>query len=183
MIFGSFVISCSSSQFCVGLWLLSSHVPPPCTSVLSFGSESIRMMSNCLVDTVIGMLNASLIIWDMQTETPTILTRGWDGNTLLRWSPNGSYLFSASSSCCFRIWETQTWNCQRWRCDSPTNSMHAHTDETSSHMHTRDELHLFSRAVSIVYIPFVISQGMIFLVISQGTIFRYIAAANTNFKL
>lgn len=34
--------------------------------------------------------------------------------SLIRWSPNGQNVLTATSSPLFRIWETETWTCERW---------------------------------------------------------------------
>jgi len=57
--------------------------------------------------------DSGMIIWDVAFEVPNVIRR-YGGITILRWSPNGQYLFAGTTHKIFRIWETQTWTCQKW---------------------------------------------------------------------
>ncbi|EDV26253.1 uncharacterized protein TRIADDRAFT_54056 [Trichoplax adhaerens] len=58
-------------------------------------------------------LDNALMIWDVESETCTPLRRS-GGISLLKWSPDGSKLFAASSESIFRVWETRWWSCEKW---------------------------------------------------------------------
>jgi len=55
----------------------------------------------------------ALMVWDVALQTPVVLSRA-GGVTLLRWSPNGHYLLAATRTNVFRVWQTQTWTCEKW---------------------------------------------------------------------
>ncbi|XP_071947583.1 aladin-like isoform X2 [Antedon mediterranea] len=59
--------------------------------------------------------DTAMLIWDVAKGACTVLRRfGGGGVSHLRWSPDGERLFAATPSQMFRVWETQTWQCERW---------------------------------------------------------------------
>jgi hypothetical protein len=64
--------------------------------------------------------NSSVIIWDRVLGVGTSLAR-WNGPGihLVKWSPNGHYLFAATTSSLFLIFETKTWSVQKWNFSKP----------------------------------------------------------------
>ncbi|NXN09197.1 AAAS protein, partial [Indicator maculatus] len=56
-----------------------------------------------------------LQVWDVSTENCVQLQWfGGGGVTHLAWSPDGSKVLAATPSAVFRVWEAQTWTCERW---------------------------------------------------------------------
>ncbi|KAI8365194.1 WD40-repeat-containing domain protein [Radiomyces spectabilis] len=53
--------------------------------------------------------NSTLMIYDTLTLTGTPLKRYGKGNLLVRWSPDGDWLYVATSTGSIRIWETEHW--------------------------------------------------------------------------
>ncbi|KAF7721860.1 hypothetical protein EC973_004068 [Apophysomyces ossiformis] len=51
----------------------------------------------------------TLVIYDTLLQQTKPLKRYGKGNVLLRWSPDGEWLYSASISGYSRVWETRTW--------------------------------------------------------------------------
>ncbi|XP_078320217.1 aladin-like [Crassostrea virginica] len=86
------------------------HAPVTC---LAWDPSGRILLSASPVDT-------SLMAWDVPMETCIPLRRlGGGGVSLLRWSPDGSKVFSATPSQLFRVWETRTWTCEVWtKCTS-----------------------------------------------------------------
>ncbi|XP_053373470.1 aladin-like isoform X2 [Mercenaria mercenaria] len=83
----------------------SGHSP---VTSLSWSPDGRILMSASPVDT-------AMMAWDVALETCTPLRRfGGGGVSLVSWSPDGSKLFSATPSNVFRVWETRTWNCEKW---------------------------------------------------------------------
>lgn len=68
--------------------------------------------------------DTSILVWNVAMDDCVPLKRfGSGGSTFLKWSPDGSKLFSACPSSVFRIWECVNWTCQKWtkllaRCQS-----------------------------------------------------------------
>eukprot|EP00794_Sanderia_malayensis_P003209 gene3209-3685_t len=105
------------------VWLLD-----PNSSGLRPGANQHRFLSqpgHCPITTLSwsksGRLLASgspndsaVMIWDILLQRSTPLRRIGAGISFLRWSPCESQLFSATTSDMFRIWETNTWTCERW---------------------------------------------------------------------
>ncbi|KAK9820140.1 hypothetical protein WJX72_006556 [[Myrmecia] bisecta] len=55
------------------------------------------------------------VIWDAALGLGTPLRAGLERVSLLRWSPNGSYLLAGSPNGSFRLWETLSWSSKSWR--------------------------------------------------------------------
>ncbi|KAL6056097.1 Aladin WD repeat nucleoporin [Balamuthia mandrillaris] len=65
----------------------------------------------------------AVIVWDIVLGTCTPLNRlSTHGISLVRWSPNQSYLFAATTGGTFFVWETKTWNSQKWTFSGPCQS-------------------------------------------------------------
>ncbi len=60
-----------------------------------------------------SVYDSRVLVWDVATGVPAALQR-FGGTTLLRWSPDGAYLFAGGVNGVFRLWETNTWTCDRW---------------------------------------------------------------------
>ncbi|XP_071158564.1 aladin-like [Mytilus edulis] len=83
----------------------NSHTPVTC---LAWDPNGRILLSSSPVDTAI-------MAWDVAMETCTPLRRvGGGGVSLLKWSPDGSKVFSATPSHLFRVWETTKWSCEVW---------------------------------------------------------------------
>jgi len=62
-------------------------------------------------------LSKELIVWNISDNFPTVLSKSSvmsSGTTFLKWSPSGHYLFQATTTGSFRVWETRNWTCQTW---------------------------------------------------------------------
>ncbi|KAF0287431.1 Aladin [Amphibalanus amphitrite] len=60
--------------------------------------------------------DGALILWNVAEETHVPLSRvWWLGNTLCRWSPDGSKVLGATTGQTFRVWETVRWMDERYR--------------------------------------------------------------------
>ncbi|XP_069087059.1 aladin isoform X1 [Pleurodeles waltl] len=111
-------------QSCVLVWhvdptSLSTRPSSGCTQVLSHPGHSPvtslawspggeMLLSASPVDT-------TMLVWDVSTENCVPLQRvGGGGVTFLSWSPKGSKVLAAAPTGVFRVWETQTWTCERW---------------------------------------------------------------------
>jgi len=53
-------------------------------------------------------------VWDISLESATPLYRAGGGVTLTTWSPDERNVFAATPSSLFRVWETQSWTCDKW---------------------------------------------------------------------
>ncbi|XP_078321065.1 aladin-like [Crassostrea virginica] len=120
-------------QSCVLIW----HVEPtslatrPSTSSCQVLQQNHHAPVTCLAWDPSGRfllsaspVDTSLMAWDVPMETCIPLRRlGGGGVSLLRWSPDGSKVFSATPSQLFRVWETRTWTCEVWtKCTSRCKS-------------------------------------------------------------
>lgn len=57
----------------------------------------------------------AIIVWDVAKEEGIPLKCvGGGGITFIRWSPDSSKLFAATSSSTFRVFETRTWTSEKW---------------------------------------------------------------------
>jgi len=60
-------------------------------------------------------LNTSIIvIWDLQSNHHNIVKLSHKGITVIKWSPNGQYLFTGGLNEPMIMWETMTWDCFPW---------------------------------------------------------------------
>ncbi|XP_068671537.1 aladin-like [Montipora foliosa] len=114
------VVGCDNGLF---VWTVD-----PTSPVVRLGSSSVRHLSypgHAPVTTVSwspsGHLlvsgspaDSNLMVWDISLELATPLYRAGGGVTLTAWSPDERNLFAATPSSLFRIWETQTWTCDKW---------------------------------------------------------------------
>lgn len=114
------VVGCDNGLF---VWTVD-----PTSPVVRLGSSSVRHLSypgHAPVTTVSwspsGHLlvsgspaDSNLMVWDISLESATPLYRAGGGVTLTAWSPDERNLFAATPSSLFRIWETQTWTCDKW---------------------------------------------------------------------
>lgn len=58
--------------------------------------------------------DADILIWDVDLQKNTPLKRVGPPCSLLKWSPDRSYLFSATIGNVFRVWTTKNWTPERW---------------------------------------------------------------------
>uniref|UniRef100_A0A1Y1ND83 Aladin seven-bladed propeller domain-containing protein n=2 Tax=Photinus pyralis TaxID=7054 RepID=A0A1Y1ND83_PHOPY len=57
----------------------------------------------------------SILIWHVErNETSTLSMPGSHGNCLVKWSPRGNKLLTATVERVFRIWNCETWTSERW---------------------------------------------------------------------
>ncbi|CAL1547300.1 unnamed protein product [Lymnaea stagnalis] len=83
----------------------SSHSPVTSLSWSPFGDHLISACPK----------QASILVWDVPKETYVSLKRsGGGGISYLSYSPDGSKLFTASTSPIFRVWESKNWNWENW---------------------------------------------------------------------
>ncbi|XP_064647659.1 aladin-like isoform X2 [Lineus longissimus] len=111
-------------QTCILIW----HVDPMSLSTRpSTGSVQVLSHSgHCPITSIAwcpkgGALisaspaDTSMMVWDVGLETCVPLCRlGGGGVSLLHWSPDGGKLFAATPSSMFRVWDCQSWTCERW---------------------------------------------------------------------
>ncbi|CAH3154561.1 unnamed protein product [Pocillopora meandrina] len=114
------VVGCDCGLF---VWTVN-----PSSPILRLGGSSVRHLSypgHSPVTTVSwspsGQLlvsgspaDSNLMVWDVALETATPLYRAGGGVTLTSWSPDERNVLSATPSSLFRVWETQTWTCEKW---------------------------------------------------------------------
>ncbi|OPJ71894.1 transcription factor Sp1 isoform A [Patagioenas fasciata monilis] len=111
-------------QSCVLLWhldptSLSTRPSSGCAQVLSYPGHS-PVTSLAWAPGGQLLLSASpadtaMLVWDVSTESCVQLPWfGGGGVTYLSWSPDGSKVLAATPSAVFRVWEAQTWTCERW---------------------------------------------------------------------
>ncbi|KAK4879347.1 hypothetical protein RN001_007493 [Aquatica leii] len=59
--------------------------------------------------------DSAILMWNVEmNETSSLKEPSGYGNCVLKWSPIGNKLFSATSNLIFRVWECQTWKSERW---------------------------------------------------------------------
>lgn len=111
-------------QSCVLIW----HVEPtslatrPSTSSVQVLQQNNHSPVTCLAWDPNGRIllssspvDTAIMAWDVAMETGIPLRRvGGGGVSLLKWSPDGSKVFSATPSHLFRVWETTKWSCEVW---------------------------------------------------------------------
>ncbi|CAD5125037.1 DgyrCDS13281 [Dimorphilus gyrociliatus] len=59
-------------------------------------------------------IDNSVMVWDVELGRREPLKRFGGGVSLLRWSDDGSRLLSSYTSSLFRVWDTQTWQYEKW---------------------------------------------------------------------
>ncbi|CAO3630163.1 unnamed protein product [Mucor fragilis] len=63
---------------------------------------------------VVSAVSSTLVIYDLLLNRTTPLKRLGSGNIIVRWSPNGEWLFQGGSSGTnSRVWDTRTWTFQK----------------------------------------------------------------------
>ena len=64
---------------------------------------------------------SAVVVFDVRTGQSSSLRRpmATGGTTFVRWSPDGNYLFGATSTGTFLLWETKSWTSESWTTDSP----------------------------------------------------------------
>ncbi|XP_039602742.1 aladin isoform X1 [Polypterus senegalus] len=111
-------------QNCVLVWhvdpaSLSTRPSSGCAQVLSHpGHSPVTSLAWSPSGGILlsaSPVDTSMLVWDVANESCIPLQRvGGGGVTFLSWAPNGSRLLAATPSSLFRVWETQTWTCERW---------------------------------------------------------------------
>lgn len=111
-------------QSCILIWRID-----PLSLATHLWSSAVQMLSHpghCPVISLAwcpeeGLLASasptdnSIMVWNVALDSSFPIRRFGDGGvTFLRWSPDGSKLFSASPSFVFRVWECMTWSSQKW---------------------------------------------------------------------
>ncbi|XP_065610730.1 aladin [Cyrtonyx montezumae] len=111
-------------QSCVLVWhldptSLSTRPSSGCAQVLSYPGHS-PVTSLAWAPSGKLLLSASpvdtaMLVWDVSTESCVRLQWfGGGGVTFLAWSPDGSKVLAATPSAVFKVWEAQTWTCEKW---------------------------------------------------------------------
>lgn len=81
-----------------------NHYP---VSAVEWNSNGSLLVSASLND-------SDLIIWDIDYGRNTPLKRVGHPCSLIKWSPDGSKLFSSTVGGVFRVWYTEKWTPERW---------------------------------------------------------------------
>uniref|UniRef100_A0A8C7EF07 Aladin WD repeat nucleoporin n=1 Tax=Nothoprocta perdicaria TaxID=30464 RepID=A0A8C7EF07_NOTPE len=120
-------------QSCVLVWhldptSLSTRPSSGCAQVLSYpGHSPVTSLAWAPAGDLLlsaSPVDTAMLVWDVSTESCVQLQWfGGGGVTYLAWSPDGSKVLAATPSAVFRVWEAQTWTCERWptlrgRCQS-----------------------------------------------------------------
>ncbi|KAK5646188.1 hypothetical protein RI129_004652 [Pyrocoelia pectoralis] len=59
--------------------------------------------------------DSTILIWHVErNETSSLTIPTGHGNCIVKWSPKGNKLFSATTGRVFRVWDCQTWTPERW---------------------------------------------------------------------
>lgn len=82
-------------------------------SSVEWNSDGSLLVSASLND-------SDVIIWDVDYGRNTPLKRVGHPCSLIKWSPDNSKLFSATSGGVFRVWYTEKWTPERWSVKSGT---------------------------------------------------------------
>ncbi|KAK9869656.1 hypothetical protein WA026_003404 [Henosepilachna vigintioctopunctata] len=57
----------------------------------------------------------SIYVWNVELNRCSTLKKpSGSGNTLVKWSPTGDKMFTASNGIVFRVWDCKTWESERW---------------------------------------------------------------------
>ncbi|KAH8555013.1 WD40-repeat-containing domain protein [Umbelopsis sp. PMI_123] len=88
-----------------GAWMSYLQYPKH-TAILSLSWDPTPG-SHLLAST--AALDSTVVIWDTLTDTATPLRRPDNGLHIVRWSPNGVWIFVASVKGHIRVWETRRW--------------------------------------------------------------------------
>lgn len=114
------VVGCDNGLF---VWTVD-----PSSPAVRLGSSSVRHLSYPGHSPVVtlswspsGQLlvsgspaDSNLLVWDISLESATPLYRAGGGVTLTTWSADERNVFAATPSSLFRVWETQSWTCDKW---------------------------------------------------------------------
>ncbi|CAO3687082.1 unnamed protein product [Umbelopsis vinacea] len=95
----------STTGLAKGAWM-SYFQYPKHTAILSLSWDPTPG-SHLLAST--SALDSTVVIWDTLTDSATPLRRPDNGLHIVRWSPNGVWLFVASVKGHMRVWETRRW--------------------------------------------------------------------------
>lgn len=91
--------SCAQVLFCKGHGPVTCLQWSPCGRLLLTSSPK----------------DISMMVWDIEKEICEPLKRvEGHGVSLIRWSPDGKRIFSATPAPTFRVWDTFKWNCDSW---------------------------------------------------------------------
>ncbi|XP_054033301.1 aladin [Dryobates pubescens] len=111
-------------QSCVLLWhldptSLSTRPSSGCAQVLSYPGHcpvtSLAWAPSGQLLLSASPVDTALLVWDVSRESCVQLQWfGGGGVSYLAWSPDGSKVLAATPSAVFRVWEAQTWTCERW---------------------------------------------------------------------
>ncbi|XP_076064779.1 aladin-like [Oratosquilla oratoria] len=129
---------CSASTLAVGcdtgvlLWAVDpvSVVTRPsgsCVTILSHSSmSSVASLSwhpKGGLLACVGSTKAEVVVWDVGREIPVVVYSGIGAAfPLVRWSCDGSKLFTAASGKSMKVFETKHWNYERWSLESRVES-------------------------------------------------------------
>jgi len=130
---------CGTAELAVGckmgimIWTLDpgSVVSRPSTSCVRTLSKSGHTPVTSLTWSPSGKLLASgcpadpnMLIWSVASGQNILVKRvSGGGISLLRWSPDGSKLFAATPGTTFRVWDTKSWQPDRWTVALPKDSV------------------------------------------------------------
>ncbi|KAK3736148.1 hypothetical protein QZH41_015540 [Actinostola sp. cb2023] len=113
-------VGCNTGIF---IWTVDPNSP-----VTRLGSSSVRHLSQPCHNPVTSLAwspsgqllvsgspaDSTMMVWEVNMESATPLYRAGGGISLLCWSPDVRNLFVATPGSMFRIWETQSWTCEKW---------------------------------------------------------------------
>ena len=90
-------------------WVRTETVPGHCAVVsLSWSPHGDLLVSASPVD-------AHLVVWDVMLGVATRIPMATGGGLgAVTWSPDGRRVLAASTSSVFRVWESQSWTCDKW---------------------------------------------------------------------
>ena len=93
------------STSCVRTLSKSGHTP---VTSLTWSPSGKLLASGCPAD-------PNMLIWSVASGQNILVKRvSGGGISLLRWSPDGSKLFAATPGTTFRVWDTKSWQPDRW---------------------------------------------------------------------
>lgn len=111
-------------QSCILIWTieptsLATRPSASCAQVLSTpGHSPVISVAWCPLDGILvsaSPTDSAIMVWVPSMDTYVAVKRvGHGGVTLLRWSPQGSKLFTGCPSATFRVWRCEDWTPEMW---------------------------------------------------------------------
>jgi len=113
-----------ASNNCIIVWLIDGN-----TATARPGSNTTRHLQSNELKTDITSLSwckdgvllaasckysASFLIWNIITQSSTVIQRAGSPTSFLNWSNCGQRLITSTETDIFRVWETSNWSCEKW---------------------------------------------------------------------